>query len=168
MATEIERKFLVQGTDWRHVAGVPFSQGYLNRDKERTVRVRIAGDKAFLTIKGVTQGATRAEFEYEIPVADAEHLLKLSDGPIVQKNRHVIVHEGSTWEVDEFLGDNAGLVVAEIELSSEDQQFSRPPWLGMEVTHDSRYFNSNLARHPYSSWRDSRISETEAIREKKS
>jgi adenylate cyclase len=157
MGTEIERKFLVQGTDWRHATSVPFSQGYLNRDKERTVRVRIAGDKAFLTIKGVTQGATRAEFEYEIPVADAEHLLKLSDGPIVQKNRYVVVYEGSRWEVDEFLGDNAGLVVAEIELSSEDQQFSRPPWLGREVTHDSRYFNSNLASHPYSNWRDARI-----------
>jgi CYTH domain-containing protein len=97
---------------------------------------------------------TRAEFEYEIPVADAEQMLKLSDGPIVEKNRHVIVHDGSKWEVDEFLGDNAGLVVAEIELTSEDQSFSRPSWLGREVTHDSRYYNSNLAAHPYKQWRE--------------
>ena len=154
MATEIERKFLVRGTPWRSGSGVRFSQGYLNRDKERTVRVRIAGGKAFLTIKSVTQGASRAEFEYEIPVPDAEQLMKLSDGPIIQKNRYVIVHEGSTWEVDEFLGDNAGLVIAEIELKSEDQSFSRPPWLGAEVTHDRRYYNSSLAGHPYVEWRE--------------
>lgn len=154
MATEIERKFLVLGTHWRSGSGVRFTQGYLNRDKERTVRVRIADDKAFLTIKGLTQGASRAEFEYEIPIADAEQLMKLSDGPIIQKNRHVVVHDGSRWEVDEFLGDNAGLVLAEIELSSEDQDFSRPSWLGAEVTHDRRYYNSNLASHPYRLWRE--------------
>jgi adenylate cyclase len=152
MATEIERKFIVEGTSWRQGTGVRFSQCYLNRDKERTVRVRIAGDKAFLTVKSLTRGASRAEFEYEIPVADAEQLLELSDGPVIEKNRYRIVHDGSTWEVDEFLGDNAGLVVAEIELTSEDQPFSRPPWLGREVTHDSRYFNSNLAGYPYSQW----------------
>jgi len=154
MGTEIERKFLVEGTSWRQSSSVRLSQGYLNRDRHRTVRVRIAGDKAFLTIKSVPQGVTRAEFEYEIPVADAEQMLKLSDGPIVEKNRHVIVHDGSKWEVDEFLGDNAGLVVAEIELTSEDQSFSRPSWLGREVTHDSRYYNSNLAAHPYKQWRE--------------
>jgi len=152
MATEIERKFIVQGTSWRQGSGVRFSQCYLNRDKERTVRVRIAGDKAFLTIKSLTRGASRAEFEYEIPVADAEQLLKLSDGPIVEKNRHRIVHDGSTWAVDEFLGDNAGLVVAEIELTSEDQPFSRTSWLAKELTHDSRYFKSNLATHPTIKW----------------
>jgi CYTH domain-containing protein len=156
MATEIERKFLVEGNPWRPGTGVPYCQGYLNRDKERTVRVRIAGDKAFLTIKGVTRGASRAEFEYPIPVADAQELLKLSDGPIIQKNRYVIEHEGSRWEVDEFLGDNAGLVVAELELTSEDQPFSHPPWLGREVTDDSRYFNASLASNPYSKWRPSR------------
>ena len=154
MGTEIERKFLVAGTAWRQGSGVRYCQGYLNRDKERTVRVRIAGDKAFLTIKGVSRGASRAEFEYEIPKADAEQLLKLSDGPVIEKNRYVIAHEGSKWEVDEFLADNAGLVVAEIELHSEDQPFSRPPWLAREVTHDSRYFNSSLATHPYSKWRE--------------
>ncbi len=152
MATEIERKFLVQGTPWREGSGVSFTQGYLNRDKERTVRVRIAGGNAFLTIKGLTQGASRAEFEYGIPMSDAQQLLKLSDGPIIQKTRYVIVHEGSTWEVDEFLGDNTGLVLAEIELKSQDQPFSRPPWLGAEVTHDRRYYNSNLASYPYLKW----------------
>ena len=154
MATEIERKFLVQGTQWRNDTGVRFSQGYLNRDKERTVRVRLAGRKAFLTIKGVTRGPSRTEFEYEIPMEDAEQLLKLCDGPIIEKTRYRIVHQGSTWEVDEFLGENAGLVMAEIELTSEDQPFSRPPWLAEEVTHDRRYYNSNLAGHPYSQWRD--------------
>ncbi len=154
MAVEIERKFLVKGTQWRQGAGVRLSQGYLNRDKERTVRVRIAGDKSFLTIKGLTRGACRAEFEYAIPVADAEQLLELSDGPIIQKTRYVVVHDGLTWEVDEFLGDNAGLVLAELELASEDQAFTRPPWLGAEVTHDSRYFNSSLASHPYCQWRE--------------
>ncbi len=154
MATEIERKFLVQGTQWRNDTGVRFSQGYLNRDKERTVRVRLAGRKAFLTIKGVTRGPSRTEFEYEIPMEDAEQLLKLCDGPIIEKTRYRIVHQGTTWEVDEFLGENAGLVIAEIELTSEDQPFSRPPWLGEEVTHDRRYYNSNLAGHPYSQWRD--------------
>ena len=156
MATEIERKFLVEGTSWRQSNSVRLLQYYLNRDKNRAVRIRIAGDKAFLTVKSVTQGATRAEFEYEIPVADAQQMLKFRDGPVIEKNRHVIVHEGFKWEVDEFLGDNAGLVMAEIELTSEDQPFTRPPWLGREVTHDSRFYNSNLAAHPYSQWREDR------------
>jgi len=152
MATEIERKFLVVGTSWRLGDGVRLSQGYLSRDKHRTVRIRLAGGKAFLTVKSVTQGATRAEFEYEIPVADAEQMLRFSDGPIIEKIRHTIVHDGFKWEVDEFLGDNTGLVMAEIELISEDQPFSRPPWLGREVTHDSRFYNSNLAANPYRQW----------------
>jgi CYTH domain-containing protein len=152
MGIEIERKFLVVGTTWRQAPGVRFSQGYLNRDKERTVRVRLAGEQAFLTIKGISVGASRAEFEYEVPAADGEQLLKLSDGPIVEKIRRVIVLEGATWEVDEFLGENAGLVIAEIELQSEDQVFARPEWLGEEVTHDPRYFNSSLAAHPFSQW----------------
>ena len=153
MGIEIERKFLVVGIAWRQTAGVHFSQGYLNQDKERTVRVRLAGDKAFLTIKGITQGASRAEFEYEIPDADGAQLIKLCEGPIIEKIRRAVLHDGNTWEVDEFLGENAGLVVAEIELKSEDQGFARPEWLGEEVTHDSRYFNSSLARHPFSGWR---------------
>ena len=156
MATEIERKFLVEGTSWRQSDSVRLSQYYLNRDKNRAVRIRIAGDKAFLTVKSVTQGATRAEFEYEIPVVDAQQMMRFRDGPVIEKNRHVIVHEGFKWEVDEFLGDNAGLVMAEIELTSEDQPFTRPPWLGCEVTHDSRFYNSNLVAHPYSQWREDR------------
>ncbi len=153
MAEEIERKFLVQGTGWRAGKCTRLCQGYLSRVKERTVRVRIAGTEAFLTIKSQTRGATRAEFEYPIPLADAEQLLALSDGPVLEKNRHVVVHEGCTWEVDEFFGANSGLVLAEIELTSEQQSFSRPPWLGREVTLDSRYYNSNLAGHPYCEWR---------------
>ena len=152
MALEIERKFLVIGKDWQAAAGIEFSQGYLNRDKNRTVRVRIAGTKAFITIKGATKGATRTEFEYEIPLADAENLLTMCDGPIIQKLRRIIDYKGFKWEIDEFYGDNAELVVAEIELLDESQVFEKPSWLGDEVTYDARYFNSNLAVHPYGSW----------------
>ena len=153
MPTEIERKFLVNGTEWRQGSGVRFSQGYLNRDKERTIRVRLADEQAFLTIKGLTTGASRAEFEYKIPVADAEQLLKLSDGPVIEKLRYTVTYKGFKWEVDEFLGENAGLVIAEVELEREDQPFERPGWLGREVTEDPRYFNSSLATNPYSTWR---------------
>ena len=152
MGVEIERKFLVIGDAWRSAPGTRYSQGYLNRDKERTVRVRLAGDKAFFTIKGLSRGATRVEYEYEIPPVDGEALLVLCEKPIIEKIRRVIAVDGMTWEVDEFLGDNAGLVVAEIELRSEDQEFTHPGWLGAEVTHDSRYFNSSLASHPFSRW----------------
>ena len=156
MGIEIERKFLVVGDDWRQAPAVPYAQGYLNRDKQRTVRVRIAQGQAWLTVKGANAGATRAEFEYAIPVADAEQLLALCDGPLVRKLRRVVVHAGSTWEIDEFQGDNAGLVVAEIELPSEDAPFEPPPWLGAEVTHDPRYFNSSLATAPFSTWPEAR------------
>lgn len=155
MAVEIERKFLVRGSAWKVAEGVQavrYCQGYLSRDKARTVRVRIAGDAAFLTIKGETRGATRAEFEYPIPVEDAQALLLLCDGPLIAKTRYVLQHGSTTWEVDEFAGDNAGLVVAEVELHSEDQAFERPAWLGEEVTADARYFNSALSRHPYRQW----------------
>ena len=156
MGIEIERKFLVNGTAWKTSSGTPYRQGYLNRDKHRTVRVRIAGDAAFLTIKGVSVGATRAEFEYPIPLADAQSLFALCDGPVIDKVRYVLQHAGTTWEVDEFAGDNAGLVVAEVELTHEDQAFVRPDWLGEEVTQDVRYFNSSLASHPYGQWHDKR------------
>lgn len=152
MATEIERKFLVTGEGWRQPEPLRISQGYLNRDADRTVRVRIAGERAYLTIKGRAQGLARPEFEYEIPIADAEQLLKLCEGPILEKHRHVLVHAGSQWEVDEFHGDNQGLVVAEIELEREDQPFERPQWLHTEVTDDPRYLNSNLSRQPYRTW----------------
>lgn len=154
MGVEIERKFLVANEGWRAAASAQtrFSQGYLSRDPARTVRVRIAGERAFLTIKGATTGATRAEFEYEVPVADAMQLLALSDGPVVEKVRHLCVFKGMTWEVDEFLGANAGLVVAEIELEAEGQAFARPGWLGGEVTGDARYVNANLAVNPFTCW----------------
>jgi CYTH domain-containing protein len=154
MGTEIERKFLVTGDGWRQGAGVAYAQGYLNRDPQRTVRVRIAGDRAFLTVKGASNGATRAEFEYEIPLEDASKLMELSDGPVVTKRRRVIEHAGSTWEVDEFEGENAGLVVAELELESENQAYAKPDWLGREVTDDPRYYNSSLAANPYHRWRE--------------
>jgi adenylate cyclase len=149
---EIERKFLVTGTQWRQPDAQRLSQGYLSRDKQRTVRVRIAGAQAFLTIKGETRGATRAEFEYEIPVAEAEQLLAMCEGPLVEKFRHVVEHAGHTWEVDEFLGDNQGLVVAEIELASEQEAFDKPAWVGREVTDDPRYYNANLAANPFRTW----------------
>lgn len=155
MGVEIERKFLVCGDAWRQAGtGQRLVQGYLNRDKARTVRVRVAGDAAFLTIKGVSIGATRAEFEYAIPWNDAQALLALCEGPLVDKTRYRIPAGDVVWEVDEFAGDNAGLVVAEVELPSEDAPFARPDWLGEEVTHDARYFNSNLAQHPYGRWKN--------------
>lgn len=156
MAIEIERKFLVADVSataaWRAAPGIVFRQGYLNRDKHRTVRVRIAGEAATLTIKGVSVGASRAEFEYVIPLDDARALLALCDGPLVEKARYVLLHQGMTWEVDDFAGDNAGLVVAEVELQSEAQAFHKPDWLGEEVTQDARYFNSNLAHRPFAIW----------------
>ena len=153
MSTEIERKFLVRGTDWRQGAPVRLRQGYLNRDKERTVRVRIAGSRAYLTIKGLTRGVSRPEFEYEIPLHDGEALLTLCDGVPLEKDRYTLQHAGATWEIDEFLGANAGLVIAEIELNDERQEFERPGWLSTEVTDDPRYFNSSLIAAPYRTWR---------------
>lgn len=152
MAIEIERKFLVVNDAWRSAPAVYFCQGYLNRNSERTVRVRIAGTDGYLTIKGVSNGASRAEFEYDIPVADAKELLHMCDGPLIEKYRRKITHEGMLWEVDEFLGDNEGLVVAEIELVSEEQLFAKPDWVGVEVTADTRYYNSNLSMMPYKRW----------------
>ncbi|PKN69848.1 MAG: adenylate cyclase [Deltaproteobacteria bacterium HGW-Deltaproteobacteria-12] len=152
MRIEIERKFLVQGDAWRTDQGVRIRQGYLNRDKERTVRVRIAGSKAFLTVKGVNTGASRTEFEYEIPVVDAEQLLLICEGPLIEKIRHTVADAGMLWEIDEFSGANEGLIVAEIELERENQYWKRPAWLGEEVTDDPRYFNSNLCNHPYCTW----------------
>lgn len=156
MGVEIERKFLVLGDAWRAL-GTPtlLRQGYLSLEPERTVRVRIEGDSGTLTIKGKSRGATRGEWEYPIPVQEAAELLDtLCQQPLVEKVRHRIAAGPHTWEVDEFLGANAGLVVAEIELSSEEEQFDKPDWIGQEVSHDKRYFNSNLIRHPYSAWKD--------------
>jgi len=153
MATEIERKFLVRGIDWRQGRPLRISQGYLNRDKARTVRIRIAESRAYLTVKGPSQGASRPEYEYEIPRQDAEELMELCEGPPLEKNRYTVTHAGVTWQIDEFLGANAGLVVAEIELANEEQAFQRPAWVFTEVTDDARYFNSSLIADPYATWR---------------
>lgn len=154
MAKEIERKFLVVGDDWRRlVEGTMYRQGYLNSVKERTVRIRTVGDRAFLTVKGITVGSTRVEYEYEIPVADCNAMLDgLAEQPIIEKKRYRIPFGGLVWEIDEFFGENLGLIVAEVELTSEDQRFDKPAWIGEEVGHDPRYFNSNLIAHPYSKW----------------
>jgi adenylate cyclase len=154
MGKEIERKFLVKGDAWRSLAkGTSYRQGYLNSAKERTVRIRTIDDKAYLTIKGLTVGATRAEYEYEIPIAECNAMLDtLAEKPIIEKTRYKIPFAGFTWEIDEFFGDNAGLIVAEVELESEEQAFKKPEWVGEEVTGDPRYFNSNLIGHPYSRW----------------
>lgn len=154
MAKEIERKFLVVGDDWRRLAeGTMYRQGYLNSVKERTVRIRTVGDRAFLTVKGITVGSTRVEYEYEIPVADCNAMLDgLAEQPIIEKKRYRIPFGGLVWEIDEFFGENLGLIVAEVELTSEDQRFDKPAWIGEEVGHDPRYFNSNLIAHPYSKW----------------
>ena len=154
MGVEIERKFLLVGEAWRSL-GTPsrMRQGYLNADPARTVRVRIEGDQASLTIKGTTRGAARSEFEYAIPLADASHLLDhLCARPLIEKTRRRIAVGRHVWEVDEFLGENAGLVVAEIELAAEDETFDKPEWVGAEVTGDVRYYNANLIRLPYSQW----------------
>jgi len=154
MGVEIERKFLLQGDAWRGLGqAVLLRQGYLSSARERVVRVRIEGQQAMLTIKGANVGATRGEWEYPIPLADAAELLDgLCEQPLIEKYRHRIEHAGMVWEVDEFLGANAGLIVAEIELASEDQPFEKPDWVGAEVSGDARYYNANLIRHPFSQW----------------
>jgi adenylate cyclase len=154
MGVEIERKFLVFGNEWRRLGRpVLLRQGYLSADPERTVRVRIEGTAAMLTVKSRSNGATRGEWEYPIPLEDAQMMLDhLCNKPLIEKYRSPITYHGMIWEIDEFLSDNAGLLVAEIELTAEDQVFAKPDWVGEEVTHDARYFNSNLVRHPYSTW----------------
>jgi adenylate cyclase len=154
MGEEIERKFLVVGEGWRQEAtGTLYRQGFLSTEPERTVRVRVAGDRGWITIKGRTAGARRAEFEYEIPAADAQKMMEtLCRHPLIEKVRYMVRTGGRVWEVDVFRGANAGLVVAEIELEAEDEAFEKPSWIGDEVTEDPRYFNSSLVEHPYSAW----------------
>lgn len=161
MPLEIERKFLVTDDGWRNAAHavIPMAQGYLNDlatvdsgAMRTSVRVRIAGDGAFLNLKSRELGHTRQEFDYPIPVADARALLALCVGGAIDKRRHLVEYAGHTWEIDEFLGDNAGLVVAEIELGHADEAFDRPGWLGVEVTDTPRYYNLALASRPYSQW----------------
>ncbi len=154
MAKEIERKFLVVGDAWRQLAkGTTYRQGYLSTVKERTVRVRTIDATGYLTIKGITVGSTRVEHEYEIPADDAREMLDdLCEQPIIEKNRYKIEFDGLVWEVDEFFGVNDGLIVAEVELESEDHAFTKPDWIGEEIVNDPRYFNSNLIAHPYTQW----------------
>nr|WP_298131129.1 CYTH domain-containing protein [uncultured Pseudoxanthomonas sp.] len=161
MPLEIERKFLVTGDAWRAAAHavVPMAQGYINDmgamdrgEQKASVRVRIQGGEAYLNLKSRELGHTRQEFDYPIPVEDARALLALCVGGLVDKRRHLVRHAGHLWEVDEFLGDNAGLVVAEIELDHADEAFERPDWLAGEVTDDPRYYNLALASRPYRNW----------------
>jgi adenylate cyclase len=153
MATEIERKFLVERGWPKPKRGLETRQGYLVAEKGLTVRVRTMGKKAYLTVKAAAKGIARREFEYEVPRADALALLKLCGRAPVEKTRYLVRHRGRTWEVDVFAGANAGLVVAELELGSETERFPRPEWLGKEVTRDRRYLNASLYERPYRSWR---------------
>jgi adenylate cyclase len=154
---ERERKFLLTNDGWRGKhAGVEIRQGYLSTDPDRTVRVRVMGDRAFITIKGRARGAERPELEYEVPLEDADQLLSLATGHLIEKRRHRVEHRGAVWEVDEFCGDNAGLVVAEIEIEDparlERAVEERPEWVGREVTSDHRFANSALAERPFAEW----------------
>ena len=154
MGQEIERKFLVKNDNWRGQAhGKRYRQGYLSTVKERTVRVRTAGDKGYITVKGITVGASRSEYEYEIPLNDANEMLdRLCERPLIEKTRYRIPQGNVVWEIDEFEGDNVGLTVAEVELKDEHQTVIYPDWLGTEVTGDPKYFNANLVAKPYTKW----------------
>ncbi|MDT8441913.1 MAG: CYTH domain-containing protein [Desulfuromonadales bacterium] len=153
MGIEIERKFLVIGEPWRDSPGVAFRQGYLCTDPARTVRVRLAGAHGYLTIKGESHGATRTEYEYEIPAAEAQEMLdQLCPGPQIEKTRYRLDEDGLIWEVDVFAGENAGLVLAEVELDDEGQEIALPAWVGREVTGDPRYYNASLSRRPFTTW----------------
>lgn len=155
MGIEIERKFLVINDSWRESAsaGTPIKQGYLAGGKEASVRVRLQGDKANLNIKSATLGVRRQEFEYPIPVAEAEILLTtLCQRPIIEKTRYLVSYANKQWEVDVFAGENAGLIVAELELQDEAEQYECPPWVGEEVSDDPRYYNTCLSQHPYKDW----------------
>lgn len=150
MAVEIERKFIVTGQEWRPGRpGMPIRQGYLCLDPQRSVRVRVSGEKACLTIKGASEGARRLEFEYSIPVDEARQLLALCAARIIEKTRYKVAFAGHIWDIDEFHGLNRGLVLAEVELESEATCVELPPWVGEEVTGDMRYFNLYLAQHPF-------------------
>ena len=154
MGLEIERKFLVKNRNWRTEAdqGTVIRQGYLNSDKERTVRVRVYGEQGFLTIKGKSNQLTRQEFEYEVPLEEAQQMLRLCEKPLIEKTRFLLKHEAHTWEIDVFEGENEGLIVAEVELESESDSVTLLDWVGAEVSDDQRYFNSSLIRHPFKAW----------------
>jgi adenylate cyclase len=154
MAFEIERKFLINDDSWNMDSdnGTLLRQGYLNSKAERTVRVRISGNKGILTIKGKNENLTRKEFEYQIPLDEAMNLLQLCEKPIIEKTRYLIIKDKHTWEIDVFEGENKGLIVAEIELTSEQETFEIPSWLGKEVSFETKYYNSSLIANPYSKW----------------
>lgn len=154
MAIEIERKFLVKGEQWRTLAvGKVYRQGYIATHNGTTVRVRLVGNQGYLTLKGFRIGVSRAEYEYPIPAADAQEMLdNLCDRPLIEKIRYTIQWAGLIWEIDEFTGDNQGLILAEVELTAESQIIELPDWIDQEVSDDSRYYNVNLVRYPFSQW----------------
>jgi adenylate cyclase len=159
MGVEIERKFLVTSDRWRSAidSSEPMVQGYFGGDERASVRIRISGDRAYLNIKGKTLGARRLEFEYPVPFSDARDMLReLAGERVIAKTRHYVRHGGHRWEIDEFEGANEGLVVAEIELQSEEEGFEKPDWVGAEVTDEARYYNVCLVTHPYADWADAR------------
>ena len=155
MGIEIERKYLVKGTSWKPAQkGQLYQQGYLSSHPDRTVRVRTVEDRGYLTIKGKASGASRDEYEYPIPYPDAvEMLTRLCEGPLIEKFRYKIPYQGLVWEVDEFQGQNLGLVIAEVELESDDQAILLPAWVDREVTGDEKYYNAHLFKHPFSDWK---------------
>ena len=155
MGKEIERKFIVEGDTYKELSkGTLYRQGYLCSDSIRTVRVRLCGNKGYITVKGKTQGAARPEYEYEIPVDDANKMLEnLCEKPLIEKIRYKYSFEGFIWEIDEFLGENHGLVIAEIELPNEKTEFKKPDWIGKEVTGIPEYYNSSLVHNPYKNWK---------------
>ncbi len=157
MAQEIEHKFLLANDDWREYVShsVIYKQGYLSSQPTSSIRVRISDSEAWLNIKSATIGTQRSEYEYEIPLADAHEILNnLCLKPVIEKTRYHVTHENHEWEIDEFDGENEGLIVAEIELEAVGEMFAKPDWIGAEVTQDVRYYNNNLAREPYCQWRD--------------
>jgi adenylate cyclase len=155
MGIEIERKFRLADGSWRERVRQKtlLRQGYIANTPRASVRVRVAGEAGWLSVKSMTPGLVRAEYEAGIPAAEANEMLeRLCEGPLIEKWRHLVEYQGSEWEIDEFLGDNAGLVIAELELESENSEFTRPPWLGVEVTHDERYYNFRLSEKPFRHW----------------
>ena len=154
MAQEIERKYLLKGDSWRELSiGTVYCQGYIDTKNQVTVRVRIVGQQGYLTIKGPSVECSRLEFEYPIPVQDAQEMLNiLCEQPLIEKIRYKVQWGGLTWEIDEFDGLNKGLIIAEVELNDANQEIELPPWIGEEVSHDHRYFNSYLVKHPFSQW----------------
>jgi adenylate cyclase len=155
VAIEIERKFRLADDGWRErvLRTTLLRQGYIANTRRASVRVRLAGEAGWLSVKSMTRGLSRAEYEAAIPAAEANEMLeRLCEGPLIEKWRHIVEYRGREWEIDEFLGENAGLVIAELELESEDAVFARPPWLGLEVTHDERYYNFRLVEQPFRHW----------------